>query len=414
MLRRLTIRNFRSVVEGRLDFGRLNLFIGPNGGGKSNVLEAIGIVSAALGRGIAPRDLDDRGVRLSLPMLFKASFKNRKIPREFQLEAETEHCSYRISVLAGEESETLAIQTERLIENGQKFIGRNIGGKEKLFDDPVLLEASQRAAREPTRSSYDTLKTLLPLSDQGRTELDTLAGYSIYAPQTAVLRGQAQDSRQASPLGLSGGGLAAALTDVLRHAGPKQDDLIQMLISLIFATGWVDLVKPGPPDPAILPREAPVLKNVVYFRDRFMAKQRSFLSPYDASEGALYLLFIGVLLAHPEAPRIFALDNVDGTLNPAMIRMLVRTIRSVLERDGTRQIFMTSHNPAALDELDLFDPDHRAFVVWRNKDGRTEFSPLRPNPGMTREEWDARYGSRNLSALWVDGDIPHALGTEND
>ena len=59
------------------------MFIGPNGAGKSNILEAIGILGAALGRGVMPSELDYKGVRLSLPHLFKATFKNRETPKTF-------------------------------------------------------------------------------------------------------------------------------------------------------------------------------------------------------------------------------------------------------------------------------------------------------------------------------------------
>lgn len=48
MLKTLTITNFRSIGRARLEFGKVNLFIGPNGGGKSNILEGIGVNDAAL------------------------------------------------------------------------------------------------------------------------------------------------------------------------------------------------------------------------------------------------------------------------------------------------------------------------------------------------------------------------------
>ena len=51
MLEQLKISRFKSVRDQTLDFGRVNLFIGGNGSGKSNLLEAIGLVSACLGRG---------------------------------------------------------------------------------------------------------------------------------------------------------------------------------------------------------------------------------------------------------------------------------------------------------------------------------------------------------------------------
>ena len=85
MLNSIQIKNFKSIKGAELEFGLVNLFIGPNGSGKSNILESIGVLSAALGRGISPQDLDYKGVRLSLPRLFKSTFKNRKIPKSFLL-----------------------------------------------------------------------------------------------------------------------------------------------------------------------------------------------------------------------------------------------------------------------------------------------------------------------------------------
>lgn len=417
MLKRLKIRNFRSVVDAEsepLEFGRINLFVGPNGGGKSNALEAIGIISAALKRGISPRDLDDRGVRLSLPKMFKATFRKRRIPREFYLEAETENCTYACSVLAGDQDETLNIQTERLEVNGKRLFGRNLGGGMKSsVSDPLLDQAVARAAPEPTRSMFDVIKAFLPLSEAARFELDALSDYSIYAPQTAVLRGQAEDKRQTHPLGLTGGRLPSALKEITAHAktlSPEERRKYTTGVYHIAAMcGWIDLISTGERNPLIVPSDVPTLSDAVYFHDKFMRPERSWLSAYDASEGALYLLFVSVLLHHPDSPPIFALDNVDGTLNPGMVRSLVRTIRDTVAADKSKQVFMTSHNPTALDELDLFNPDHRVYVVYRGGNGHTKFYPLRPNEGMTRKEWEKTYSSRNLSSLWVDGDIPHAM-----
>ena len=80
MIDRLEIRNFKSIAGTELEFGRVNLFIGVNGAGKSNLLEAIGVFSACLGRGIDTNILSSKGVRLSAPRIFKSSFKNRASP----------------------------------------------------------------------------------------------------------------------------------------------------------------------------------------------------------------------------------------------------------------------------------------------------------------------------------------------
>ena len=62
MLRNLKITRFKSIRDLKLEFGRVNLFIGGNGTGKSNILEAIGLVSACLGRGLGDADIANRGV----------------------------------------------------------------------------------------------------------------------------------------------------------------------------------------------------------------------------------------------------------------------------------------------------------------------------------------------------------------
>ena len=105
-----------------------------------------------------------------------------------------------------------------------------------------------------------------------------------------------------------------------------------------------------------------------------------------------------------------------------MVRALVGHIVTVAcRRAGTsdadaaasirpQQVFLTSHNPTALDAIDLFEPDQRLFVVSRNKEGHTVFERVQPPAGMTKEEWTTAKGGKNLSQLWLDGRIARALG----
>ena len=85
MLEQLKIVRFKSVRGQTLDLGRVNLFIGGNGSGKSNLLEAIGLVSACLGRGLGDSDIRAKGLRITPPELMKSSFKNEPLPRTLQL-----------------------------------------------------------------------------------------------------------------------------------------------------------------------------------------------------------------------------------------------------------------------------------------------------------------------------------------
>lgn len=55
-------------------------FIGANGSGKSNLLEAIGTLSAAAAGRVDDEAIIRRGVRAGLPRLFKTSFSATRIP----------------------------------------------------------------------------------------------------------------------------------------------------------------------------------------------------------------------------------------------------------------------------------------------------------------------------------------------
>jgi len=103
-----------------------------------------------------------------------------------------------------------------------------------------------------------------------------------------------------------------------------------------------------------LSRAASSSPRVVKFVDRYMKDGRNILSGYDASEGALYILFLAVLAAHPEAPLFCAVDNADHGLNPGLAKALMEKFADwVLKSKPQRQILITSHNPAVLDGLPL-------------------------------------------------------------
>ena len=88
MLKKLTVERFKSIRNATLELGRVNILIGGNGAGKSNVLEAIGVLSAALERGLGDTDLSKKGVRITPPELMKSAFKKHepKTPMEGEVE----------------------------------------------------------------------------------------------------------------------------------------------------------------------------------------------------------------------------------------------------------------------------------------------------------------------------------------
>jgi len=67
-----------------------------------------------------------------------------------------------------------------------------------------------------------------------------------------------------------------------------------------------------------------------------MEVSRNELTAYDASEGALYVLFAAVLCLSGFSPRLFAIDNLDQALNPRLMAKLAGRLAGwFLKPDGT-------------------------------------------------------------------------------
>lgn len=439
MLTKLTIERFKSIRTSSLELGRVNLFIGGNGAGKSNVLEAIGVVAAALERGVSDQDLSRKGVRITPPELMKSAFKFFDLPKTLQITAQMENeVQYRINLTGRRDDPLLSFFSEKCSYGSQDIFGRSYRGSS------VLGESIQGRLNRH-RSIWDQVRTAFEFPISVDNALHGLSEYAIFSPQTDFLRGVQAGKVNTPPIGLRGEGLPEAVRGLIRQVNlsrlsyfrfsrlshpsrphrakerriaKSKYELKRKALDLAYLPQWARTVRVGNLDEYMTSRD--ILergKDMVYFIDKYMHSKRNTLSAYDSSEGTLFLLFAGVLLSHDESPKTFALDNVDSALNPGMTRKLLETVIEITNTAceeasdvGPRQVFLTSHNPSSLDAFDLFDDHQRVFVVERNDDGHSEIERLVPKQGMSREDWYEAANGRSLSQLWLDGWIRGALG----
>ena len=66
-IKEINIRNFKSLYDVSFQPGKVNVFIGANGSGKSTILEAIGILSDAVMGRVNNNVLQCKGIRLTTP-----------------------------------------------------------------------------------------------------------------------------------------------------------------------------------------------------------------------------------------------------------------------------------------------------------------------------------------------------------
>jgi predicted ATPase len=362
MIKKFKAVAFKSLEAVEFELGRVNVFIGANGSGKSNLLEAVGILSAAVSGRVDDNAFLRRGVRPGLPELYKSSFKGMRQPSEIRFEATSdEGAAYAVSLInpTGQPEPAWRYKSELLTVREKKIVGR--GPNQKIRLDPL--------------SGYTALKAVEFSDGSPEAKLfDVLRDFAIFSPDTPTLRGLTVDTQTRSPVGLSGGGLAEAVKDILNKASKiciqeeMREEVLEDLHSLI---GWTKAMGASAPSVVPISRNIPQPTTILRFTDKFMADGRNRLSGYDASEGALYVLFMTVLVHHIQSPPLFAVDNFDHALNPRLAKALTKTICDWALLKEDRQMLLTSHNPLVLDGLPLRNDAIRLFTVERSSRGKT-------------------------------------------
>lgn len=384
MIRNIRVEGFKSIASQTVELGRVNCFIGANGVGKSNLLEAVGILGAAASGKVDDEAIARRGVRAGLPRLYKTAFSDQRIRPHITLEVTGDNGAiYRVSLLnpLDDPKPAWSFKTEFLRDDSAEFVSRGVRGEKEN-----LLETAGLAALKVVEMSAEGAATKL---------LRTLQDYAIYCPNTPSLRGIIQDAQMRVPVGLSGGGLAEGLQTLQRiesiYSGPLE--------SAYELIDWASDIDTTEEAGSLLSPSVARSKTVLRFTDRFMEAGRNTLTAYDASEGALYVLFSAVLCLSPWSPDLFAIDNLDQALNPRLMAKLAGRLAGWLKTGGAQLLF-TAHNPAVLDGLDLADDDVRLFAVERDSDGHTCARRITPS-----EELRKLNREYPLSRLWMMGHL---------
>jgi ABC-type dipeptide/oligopeptide/nickel transport system ATPase component len=388
-IREVKIQGFKSIHVADLELGRVNCLIGANGSGKSNLLEAIGVLGAAANGVVDDESLLRRGVRAGLPRLYKSSFATERTPAHIAIGVTGAAAeAYRVSLLNPLESPEPAwvYKTEVLSDGDVEIVSDGVRNKKNL-NPKAGIAALQLVDLDPHNPAAQLM--------------ERLQNFAIYCPNTPTLRGILPDQQSRVPVGLSGGQLAEGFDTLRKHLearGDEGEDILDRVLELI---DWVKDIEATSYGATLLSPKVPRTKLLLKFSDRFMNKSRNELTAYDASEGALYIIFAALLCLLPQAPRLLAIDNLDQALNP---RLLVRLISRLCEwlnyNDPDRQLLFTAHNPAALDGLNLSDPEVRLFVVERNSNGQTCVRRLTLTPELT-----ALNQQYPLSRLWLMGHL---------
>ena len=381
MLKEVRIKNYKSIQKLKLELGRVTVLIGENGCGKSNILEAIALASAAADDKLDNEFLASRGIRVTEPQLMRSAFEIENLDKEIKIDIKENDGADFSCILHNDNSPYSQwvnkksanyiasfknqVQQEQDILNMFKII--------LLLDDhTTILSAIKSLENLSLNQENEIVKNLVVgilklKSETLKPFFYSLKKFSVYSPENQALRTFEKEG-QIQPLGINGEGLFKLLK-FLNSDNQEQLNEIKKKLQLI---DWFQDFE-APPDLSNI-------QNSLQIKDRYLDPDLAYFDQRSSNEGFLFLLFYFALFISDITPKFFAIDNIDASLNPRLCRRLIQELVELAKKHD-KQVIFTTHNPAVLDGLDLDDDEQRLFVIYRNQLGHTKARRiLKPEP----------------------------------
>ena len=99
MIQSVHIKNFKSLVDLKLDLGTFNVLIGENGCGKSNILEGLAFGAAASADKLDYEFLGSRGIRVTNPEFITSAFSNARKKKSIEINFTTSERTYEFDLV---------------------------------------------------------------------------------------------------------------------------------------------------------------------------------------------------------------------------------------------------------------------------------------------------------------------------
>ncbi|MDD5275491.1 MAG: AAA family ATPase [Methylovulum sp.] len=411
MIRQLHINNYKSLSDLTLEVRRFNVLIGENGCGKSNVLEAIALAAAAAADKLDNEFLVSRGIRVTEPLVMRSAFSYESTQKPIQIGVSFENLEIDEKYTLNHANHAYATWNRSVPLPAQKMLSAAISLREKLNAECTdkhgnIIEDIEIQIQENESQIESLKKRLLHLilkiykcnKEDSKNYLQhfekiankevELKNFLIYSPENTALRNFSKEG-QIEPLGINGEGLLKLLK-VIQSESPEQ---LEEIITCLELFDWFDSLH--------IPKDLSRYEDKVTITDRFLSTtfdQRS------ANEGFLFVLFYIALMVSDDTPKIFAIDNIDVALNPKLCTKLIKELVR-LAKKYDKQVFVTTHNPAILDGIDLGDDEQRLLVLSRNKQGHTRCKriELKDKPRSPIKNSKGEYESLRLSEAFLRG-----------
>jgi predicted ATPase len=348
-LKRVSLRNYKSIASCDVRLSPLTYLVGANGSGKSNFLDALHLVRDALS-GSLDNAMNERGGLSEVRRRSSGHPTHFGIRLEFDLPTgEPGHYAFTVGALP---SGGYEVQREECCIGGigkgpfyELERGRTIKSSESAFpavtaDRLALVSASGLSAFRP---AYDALIAM---------------GFYNLNPKLIRELQKPQDGRLLKPAGEN----ISSVIGHLARTNPASKQLIEdYLHAVVPMVHGVDRETVGPMESLSFKQDMAGAKNPW----RFLAQ--------NMSDGTLRAL--GILTAlfqgnSDHSPSLIGIEEPETALHPAASAAL----REALERASERtQVLVTSHSPDLLDDMKIVP---ESLLVVASEEGVTRIVPL--------------------------------------
>jgi len=385
MFTEVQIENYKSIQSLKINLGRVNVFIGENGCGKSNILEAIALAGAAAGNKLDNEFLAPRGIRVTEPEFMRSAFDKENVTKEIKITLKVKNEVFLKFVLQNDNQVYSSWININALNSNEKLVGllKSPETESEINDEKILKfrDSITQFTKETIQSIKSLIKENVPdidndlldklarelvhktrektasqLTNDEREGNSVIKNFLVYLPENSSLR-TFEEEGQIQPLGAKGQGLLKLLR-ILNMNLDKINE-VQKKLELI---DWFDDFK--------IHQDSDI-ERTIQIKDRYLDKELPYFNQRSSNEGFLFLMFYFALFVSDDTPKFFAIDNIENALNPKLCTKLIQELVE-LAKKYDKQVIFTTHNPAILDGLDLNDDEQRLFVIYRNVDGHTK------------------------------------------
>lgn len=409
MITNLRIQNYKSVYDETIELGRFNVFIGENGSGKTNILEAVAMASAAAENKLSNDELALKGIRVAKPSITFSSFLGEKSSNSIEIQTKekigNKFRTYHFSLKSESPDNIFSkwlLNPKLYAKKNTEFSKDKFLWVQRQIEELQKNELNKKHLTEKEAMSIEvTLKFLRETSNDMNAFIfknSLLKPFQIFNLSTQTLRGIGGISREIP--GIQGENL-----DRLIESFDKEER--QKLEEYAYFISWLDKIEIDKDDShKSNGHKLDMSTSILYFRDRFMQRKNNLFSAENANEGVLHILFYLALFISKHTSKFFAIDNIETALNPELCKKLIEQLVK-LTKETDRKVLITTHSPAVLDGLNLHDDEQRLFKVYRNNKGHTKVKRIQLKPDQSLNGQGLK-----LSEMWMRnylGAIPQNL-----